>query len=81
MRTMEALSFTFPTGMIKEIKDLAKKERKTRSQLARDALDQYIKTKRWRDIQRKMAIRARALGITSEADVERLIHEYRGVKT
>ena len=81
MRTMEALSFTFPSEMVKEIKGLAKKERKTRSQLARDALDQYIKTKKWRDIQRKMAIRARALGITSEADVERLVHEYRGVKT
>ncbi len=81
MKTMEALSFTFPSEMIKEIRELAKKERKTRSQLARDALNQYIQTKRWRDLQMKMAIRARSLGITSEEDVERLIHEYRGVKT
>ena len=81
MKTMEALSFTFPTEMIKEIKELAKKERKTRSQLIRDALDQYIQTKKWRDIQTKMAIRARVLGITSEEDVERLVHEYRGVRT
>ena len=81
MRTMEALSFTFPSEMVKEIKGLAKKERKTRSQLVRDALVQYMQTKKWRDIQRKMAIRARALGITSEADVERLVHEYREVKT
>ena len=80
MKTMEALSFTFPTEMIKEIKQLAEKERKTRSQLIRDALDQYIQTKKWRNIQRKMAIRARALGITSEEDIERLVHEYRGVK-
>ncbi|MCK4649402.1 ribbon-helix-helix protein, CopG family [bacterium] len=80
MRTMEALSFTFPSGMIKEIKELAKKERKTRSQLARDALLQYMQTKKWHDIQRKMAIRARTLGITSEADVERIVHEHRGVK-
>jgi len=78
---MEALSFTFPSEMVKEIKGLAKKERKTRSQLVRDALVQYMQTKKWRDIQRKMAIRARALGITSEADVERLVHEYREVKT
>ena len=80
MRTMEALSFTFPSEMVKEIKGLAKKERKTRSQLARDALLQYMQTKKWHDIQRKMAIRARTLGITSEADVERIVHEYRGVK-
>ncbi len=80
MRTMEALSFTFPSGMIKEIKELAKKERKTRSQLARDALLQYMQSKKWHDIQRKMAMRARILGITSEADVERLVHEYRGVR-
>ena len=59
---------------------IAKKERKTRSQLARDALVQYMQTKKWHDIQRKMAMRARTLGITSEADVERLVHEYRGVK-
>ena len=80
MKTMEALSFTFPPEMIKEINDLAKRERKTRSQLARDALLQYMQSKKWYDIQKKMAIRARVLGITSEADVERLIHEYRGVK-
>lgn len=80
MKTMEALSFTFPAEMIREIKQLAKKERKTRSQLIRDALDQYMETKKWRNIQKKMAIRARALGITSEEDVERLVHEYRGVK-
>ena len=80
MKTMEALSFTFPAEMIKEIKQLAKKERKTRSQLVRDALYQYIETGKWRNIQKKMAIRARALGITSEEDVERLVHEYRGVK-
>ena len=81
MKTMEALSFTFPSDMIKEIKELAKKERKTKSQLARDALLQYMQVKRWRDIQRKMAIRARTLGITSEADVESLVHEFRGIKT
>ena len=80
MKTMEALSFTFPSEMIREIKELAKKERKTRSQLARDALLQYMQTKKWHDIQRKMAIRARTLGIISEADVERIVHEYRGVK-
>ena len=80
MKTMSALSFTFPVEMIKEIKQLAAKERKTRSQLARDALDQYMQTRKWRDIQRKMAIRARTMGITSEQDVERLVHEYRGVK-
>ena len=80
MKTMNALSFTFPAETIKEIKQLAKKERKTRSQLVRDALDQYIQTKKWRNTQKKMAIRARVLGITSEDGVERLVHEYRGVK-
>ncbi len=80
MKTMEALSFTFPMETIEEIKQLAEKERKTRSQLVRDALDQYIQTRKWRNIQRKMAIRARVLGITSEEDVERLVHKHRGVK-
>ena len=77
MKTAEALSFTFPKEMVTEIKTLARDERKTKSQLVRDALNQYIQTKRWREVQKKMALRARVLGITSEEDVNRLIHEYR----
>ena len=77
MKTMEPLSFTFPKAMVKEIQDIAKEERKTKSQLVRDAVNRYIQEKKWHSLQMKAALRARALGISSEQDVDRLVHQYR----
>ena len=77
MKTMEPLSFTFPKEMVEEIKDIAKEERKTKSQLVRDAVNRYIQEKKWRGLQMKAALRARALGVSSEQDVNRLVHQYR----
>ena len=42
---MEPLSFTFPKEMVEEIQDLAKEERKTKSQLVRDAVTNYMQEK------------------------------------
>ena len=78
MRTTEALSFTFPPRMVKEINNVARKEKKTKSQLIRDALEQYLSERRWRQLQKETTARARALGIYTEKDVERIIDEVRG---
>lgn len=77
MRTTEALSFTFPPKTVKEISDVAKKEGKTKSQLIRDALEQYLSERRWRQLQKELTARARALGIYTEKDVERIVDEVR----
>ena len=77
MKTMEPLSFTFPKEMVEEIQDLAKEERKTNSQLVRDAVTSYVQEKKWRNLQRKAALKARVLGISSEQDIDRLVHQYR----
>jgi hypothetical protein len=37
----------------------------------------YIEERRWRKLQRDMAARARALGLRSEEDVTRLVHDGR----
>jgi len=77
MKTMEPLSFTFPKEMVEEIQSLAREERKTKSQLVRDAVTRYVQEKKWRGLQMKAALKARALGISSEQDIDRLIHQYR----
>ena len=77
MKTMEPLSFTFPKEMVEEIQCLAREERKTKSQLIRDAVTRYAQEKKWRGLQMKAALKVRALGIFSEQDVDRLIHQYR----
>ena len=77
MKTMEPLSFTFPKEMVEEIRNIAKEERKTKSQLVRDAVNRYIQEKKWRGLQMKAALIARALGVSSEQDVDRLVHQYR----
>ena len=77
MKTMEPLSFTFPREMVEKIQDLAKEERKTKSQLVRDAVNSYMQEKKWRNFQRKTALKARVLGISSEQDVDRIVSQYR----
>ena len=81
MKTVESLSFAFPKEMVKKIQDMAKEEGKTKSRLVRDAITRYIQEKKWRNLQRKTALKARTLGISSEQDVDRLVHQYRRNKT
>jgi len=63
--------------MLADVTQLAKKERRTKSELVREALRRYLEDREWKAIRAYGA--ARALGIT-EADVDRLIHEHRREK-
>jgi CopG family transcriptional regulator/antitoxin EndoAI len=61
-----------PEEFFRQAEKLAKEENRTRSELYREAVRQYIETRRWQKLQRETAERARKLGITSEEDVERI---------
>jgi len=65
--------------MLEDVEQLAKKERRTKSELVREALRRYIEDREWEAVRAYGSVRARALGIT-EADVDRLIHEHRQEK-
>ena len=80
MRTREAMTISLPPAMVKEVVAFAKKESKNKSQLIRDALNQYMLEKRWRNYQREISAQGRARGIYTEEDVNRVIHEYRKEK-
>lgn len=84
MRTTKVLSVTLPDEMLKQAKRRAKLENRTMSELVREALRQYEgealqryeAVQRLREMQAYGQQRAAELGIT-EADVNRLIKEYR----
>jgi len=65
--------------MLEDVEQLAKKERRTKSELVREALRRYIEDREWEAVRAYGSARARARGIT-EADVDRLIHEHRQEK-
>lgn len=77
MGKYKVVNISIPEDFFKEAEELAKEENRTRSELYREALRQYIETRRWQKLQRETAERARKLGITSEEDVERIISEVR----
>lgn len=79
MRTSKILPISLPPEMLADVERLAKKERRTKSELVREALRRYIEDREWEAVRAYGSARARALGIT-EADVDRLIHEHRQEK-
>lgn len=73
----KVVTLSMPEEIYEQAKEVAKEEGRTRSELFREALRQYVDAKKWRRLQRETAERARSLGITSEDDVERIIGELR----
>jgi len=55
---------------------LAKAEKRTRSEFFREAIRRYIEEKKWERIYRYGRMKAQEQGL-GEADVERLVDEYR----
>lgn len=73
----KVVTLSMPEEIYEQADEIAKEEGRTRSELFREALRQYVDTRKWRKLQRETAERARSLGITSDADVERIIGELR----
>ena len=73
----KVVTLSMPEEIYEQADEIAKEEGRTRSELFREALRQYVDTRKWRKLQRETAERARDLGVTSDADVERIIGELR----
>ena len=82
-RTTRTLTISLPPRLYEEVERLAREENKTKSELFRDMVrvyEDFLDERRWRRVRRRGAESARELGVKTEADVERLIHEARGMK-
>ncbi len=77
MAKYKVANISMPAELFGQADRLAKAENRTRSELYREAMRQYIEAKRFQKLQRETAERARKLGITSEEDIERIINEVR----
>lgn len=77
-RASKVLTVSLPQEMFKKAEKIAREENRTRSELFREALRQYISTReRWQSVRARGARTAEELGIRSEEDIERLIQEFR----
>lgn len=79
-RTTKTLTVSLPPESFDEVAELARRERKTKSQLLRDMIETYKEQRlerEWREIRRYGSETAERLGFTSEEDIDRLIHEAR----
>lgn len=81
MGKYKVVNISMPEKFFKQVEELAKEENRTRSELYREALRQYIETRRWQKLQQETAERARKLGIESEEDVDRIVNELRNKET
>lgn len=81
-RTTKTMTVSLPPEMVKEVERLAAIEKKSKSQLFRDMFAVYEemqREKRWQNARSAGKRAFKRLNITSEEDIDRLIHEVRGV--
>jgi Arc/MetJ-type ribon-helix-helix transcriptional regulator len=76
------VTVSLPPPLLKDVERLAKKQRQTTSELVRAALNRYLEDRKaedalWKELRAYGAQRAKKLGVRTEADVQRIVDEYR----
>lgn len=79
----QTFNIALPRELVKRVDEQAKKEYRNRSELIREALRIYIERRTaWDKIFESGRKVAKKMGITSEAEVNRIVYEFRhGKKT
>jgi CopG family transcriptional regulator/antitoxin EndoAI len=77
MHKTKPITVSLPADLVRETQRVAKEESRTRSDLIRDALQQYLTSRRWRRLRQWGAETADRLGLKTEADLQRLLAEVR----
>ena len=80
MKTVQAITVTIPNEIATQLNELQKSEMKNCSSIVTEALRQYIEWKMFKGLQKEAAAVARAMGIRTEEDVVKLIHDFRKSK-
>ena len=82
-RSTKTLTVSLPPRIYEEVEKLAEQENKTKSELFRDMVrvyEDFLDERRWRRLRRTGTDSAKRLGLESEEDIEKLIHEVRGTR-
>jgi len=77
MRTTKPITVSLPPSLLRDAERIAKEETRTRSEVIRDALRQYITSRRWQRLRQWGTEAADRLGLKTEADLERLLDQVR----
>ena len=77
MRSSVVWSFSLPPEMAEELETIITQENRTKSELVREALRQYMADSKWAAIQRELSIRTQGAGILAESEVETLVDSLR----
>jgi metal-responsive CopG/Arc/MetJ family transcriptional regulator len=83
-RSTKTLTVSLPPQIFEEVEKLAAQEKKTKSELFRDMVrvyEDHLDENRWRRLKRLGRETAKKLNITSEEDIEKLVHEARGIRS
>ena len=75
-RTSRTITFSLPPEMAAKVEDVMREERRTKSELLREALRRYIEDREWKQILKYGESSARERGLSPE-DVEDIVDKYR----
>ena len=76
-RKSSILSISLPPDIALDLDSAAKQEKRSRSELVREAVRQYIMLAKWKTLRQKATLKAAEQGLREE-DIERLVDEERG---
>jgi metal-responsive CopG/Arc/MetJ family transcriptional regulator len=77
MRTTQPITISLPLDLLRETQRAAREESRTRTDLIREALQQYLTSRRWQRLRQWGAETAERLGLKNEADLQRLLDDAR----
>jgi metal-responsive CopG/Arc/MetJ family transcriptional regulator len=69
-------SVRMPSSLLAEVQAAANEEHRSRDEVVREAIERYLRNRRWQRLLAYGERQAQSLGLT-DADVPRLIEEYR----
>ena len=76
MKTVDNQLVKIPAALVEELQAAAQEECRTRDDVAREAVERYLRDRQWQRLLSYGEQQARSLGL-SETEVPRLIEEYR----
>ena len=76
-RTTKTITISLSLEMAAQIEEIRREEGRTRSELLREALGRYVEERHWKRLKRYAEQKARNKGITTEEQVNELVHARR----
>ena len=77
MRTVQSISITIPNTLAARLDKLQKEEMKSCSGIVTEALKEYVDWQQFKKLQKELSLMARVKNVTTEEDVNKIIHGLR----